>query len=101
LAIDSQDTLKFSVLAGVRSMNEVFPLEQVVAAQANTAVAPKCVKFRFAFISTHFSANFCRTTFQTGTAALPAISMSDQLPHFGALFFLQPIRRFLVCWRRV
>jgi D-arabinose 1-dehydrogenase-like Zn-dependent alcohol dehydrogenase len=28
-AIDSQDTLKFSVLAGVRSMNEVFPLERV------------------------------------------------------------------------
>ncbi len=28
-AIDSQDTLDFSVLAGVRSMNEVFPLEQV------------------------------------------------------------------------
>ena len=28
-SIDSQDTLDFSVLAGVRSMNEVFPLEQV------------------------------------------------------------------------
>lgn len=28
-SIDSQDTLSFSVLAGVRSMNEVFPLEQV------------------------------------------------------------------------
>ena len=27
-AIDSQDTLKFSVLAGVRSMNEVYPLEK-------------------------------------------------------------------------
>src|ERR1700691_5813592 len=27
-SIDSQDTLAFSVLAGVRSMNEVFPLEQ-------------------------------------------------------------------------
>ena len=27
-SIDSQDTLSFSVLAGVRSMNEVFPLEQ-------------------------------------------------------------------------
>jgi len=27
-SIDSQDTLSFSVLSGVRSMNEVFPLEQ-------------------------------------------------------------------------
>jgi alcohol dehydrogenase len=32
MSIDSQDTLSFSVLAGVRSMNEVFPLEQVDAA---------------------------------------------------------------------
>src|SRR6266568_139318 len=31
-AIDSQDTLRFSVLAGVRSMNEVFPLEKVAEA---------------------------------------------------------------------
>lgn len=31
-AIDSQDTLAFSVLAGVRSMNEVFPLERVAEA---------------------------------------------------------------------
>ncbi len=28
-SIDSQDTLAFSVLTGVRSMNEIFPLEQV------------------------------------------------------------------------
>jgi D-arabinose 1-dehydrogenase-like Zn-dependent alcohol dehydrogenase len=28
-AIDSQDTLSFSVLSGVRSMNEVYPIEQV------------------------------------------------------------------------
>ena len=28
-SIDSEDTLSFSVLAGVRSMNEVFPLERV------------------------------------------------------------------------
>ena len=27
-AIDSQDTLEFSVLAGVRSMNETYPLEK-------------------------------------------------------------------------
>lgn len=29
ISIDSQDTLAFSVLAGVRSMNEEFPLERV------------------------------------------------------------------------
>jgi D-arabinose 1-dehydrogenase-like Zn-dependent alcohol dehydrogenase len=28
-AVDSQDTLKFSVLTGVRSLNEVYPLERV------------------------------------------------------------------------
>jgi len=31
-AIDSQDTLAFSVLAGVRSMNEIFPLARVAEA---------------------------------------------------------------------
>lgn len=31
-AADSQDTLKFSVLSGVRSMNEVYPLEKVAEA---------------------------------------------------------------------
>ena len=31
-AIDSQDTLAFSVLAGVRSMNEVYPLERMAEA---------------------------------------------------------------------
>src|SRR5277367_246880 len=31
-AADSQDTLAFSVLSGVRSMNEVYPLERVAAA---------------------------------------------------------------------
>jgi D-arabinose 1-dehydrogenase-like Zn-dependent alcohol dehydrogenase len=29
VSIDSQDTLSFSVMTGVRSMNEVFPLERV------------------------------------------------------------------------
>ena len=29
MAIDAQDTLGFSVLSGVRSVNEVFPLEKV------------------------------------------------------------------------
>ncbi|MBV8379056.1 MAG: alcohol dehydrogenase catalytic domain-containing protein [Verrucomicrobia bacterium] len=32
MAIDSEDTLAFSVLSGVRSMNEVYPLEQVADA---------------------------------------------------------------------
>ena len=31
-SIDSQDALKFSALAGVQSMNEVFPLERVTEA---------------------------------------------------------------------
>jgi D-arabinose 1-dehydrogenase-like Zn-dependent alcohol dehydrogenase len=31
-SIDSQDTLAFSVLRGVRSMNEVYPLERVTEA---------------------------------------------------------------------
>jgi D-arabinose 1-dehydrogenase-like Zn-dependent alcohol dehydrogenase len=31
-SIDSQDTLNFSVSAGVQSMNEVFPLEKVAEA---------------------------------------------------------------------
>jgi D-arabinose 1-dehydrogenase-like Zn-dependent alcohol dehydrogenase len=31
-SIDSQDTLAFSVLTGVRSMNETFPLERVAEA---------------------------------------------------------------------
>jgi D-arabinose 1-dehydrogenase-like Zn-dependent alcohol dehydrogenase len=31
-SIDSQEALAFSVLAGVRSMNEVFPLERVAEA---------------------------------------------------------------------
>jgi D-arabinose 1-dehydrogenase-like Zn-dependent alcohol dehydrogenase len=36
-AADSQDTLKFSVLSGVRSMNEVYPLEKVAAAYERMA----------------------------------------------------------------
>jgi D-arabinose 1-dehydrogenase-like Zn-dependent alcohol dehydrogenase len=31
-SIDSQETLSFSVLAGVRSMNEVFPMDRVTEA---------------------------------------------------------------------
>jgi D-arabinose 1-dehydrogenase-like Zn-dependent alcohol dehydrogenase len=43
-AIDSQDTLAFSVLAGVRSMNEVFPLEKV--AEAYERMASGKARFR-------------------------------------------------------
>jgi D-arabinose 1-dehydrogenase-like Zn-dependent alcohol dehydrogenase len=32
IAVDSQDTLSFSVLSGVRAMNEVYPIEQVTEA---------------------------------------------------------------------
>jgi D-arabinose 1-dehydrogenase-like Zn-dependent alcohol dehydrogenase len=43
-SIDSQDTLSFSVLTGVRSMNEVFPLEQ--AAEAYERMLSGKVRFR-------------------------------------------------------
>jgi D-arabinose 1-dehydrogenase-like Zn-dependent alcohol dehydrogenase len=43
-SIDSQDTLSFSVLSGVRSMNEVFPLER--AAEAYDLMMSGKAKFR-------------------------------------------------------
>jgi len=43
-AIDSQDTLSFSVLSGVRSMNEVFPLER--AAEAYERMMSGRARFR-------------------------------------------------------
>lgn len=43
-SIDSQDTLAFSALAGVRSMNEVFPLER--AAQAYERMLSGKARFR-------------------------------------------------------
>jgi D-arabinose 1-dehydrogenase-like Zn-dependent alcohol dehydrogenase len=43
-SIDSQDTLSFSVLSGVRSMNEVFPLER--AAEAYEHMMSGKAKFR-------------------------------------------------------
>jgi D-arabinose 1-dehydrogenase-like Zn-dependent alcohol dehydrogenase len=43
-SIDSQDTLSFSVLSGVRSMNEVFPLER--AAEAYELMMSGKVRFR-------------------------------------------------------
>lgn len=43
-AIDSQDTLSFSVLSGVRSMNEVYPIEQ--AAEAYERMLSGKARFR-------------------------------------------------------
>ena len=43
-AIDSQDTLSFSALSGVRSMNEIFPLEQ--AAEAYDLMISGKARFR-------------------------------------------------------
>jgi D-arabinose 1-dehydrogenase-like Zn-dependent alcohol dehydrogenase len=43
-SIDSQDTLSFSVLSGVRSMNEIFPLER--AAEAYDHMMSGNAKFR-------------------------------------------------------
>ena len=42
--IDSQDTLSFSVLSGVKSMNEVFPLER--AAEAYDQMMSGKARFR-------------------------------------------------------
>jgi D-arabinose 1-dehydrogenase-like Zn-dependent alcohol dehydrogenase len=44
MAIDSQDTLKFSVLTGVRSMNEMYPLEK--AAEAYDRMMSGKARFR-------------------------------------------------------
>jgi D-arabinose 1-dehydrogenase-like Zn-dependent alcohol dehydrogenase len=43
-ASDSQDTLKFSALAGVESMNEIFPLDQ--AAEAYERMMSGKARFR-------------------------------------------------------
>jgi D-arabinose 1-dehydrogenase-like Zn-dependent alcohol dehydrogenase len=43
-SIDSQDTMSFSALSGVRSMNEVFPLEQ--AAEAYELMMSGKARFR-------------------------------------------------------
>ena len=42
--IDSQDTLEFSALTGVRSMNEIFPLER--AAEAYERMMTGKARFR-------------------------------------------------------
>ena len=43
-SIDSQDTLSFSALSGVRSMNEIFPLER--AAEAYELMMSGKTRFR-------------------------------------------------------
>ena len=43
-AIDSQDTLAFSALSGVRSMNEIFPMER--AAEAYERMMSGKARFR-------------------------------------------------------
>ena len=43
-SIDSQDTLAFSALSGVRSMNEIFPLED--AEEAYEKMMSGKVRFR-------------------------------------------------------
>lgn len=50
-AIDSQDTMSFSVLAGVRSMNEVFPLER--AAEAYELMMSGKARFRVVLTTGH------------------------------------------------
>jgi D-arabinose 1-dehydrogenase-like Zn-dependent alcohol dehydrogenase len=49
-SIDSQDTLSFSVLSGIRSMNEVFPLER--AAEAYESMMSSKVRFRAVLTTT-------------------------------------------------
>jgi D-arabinose 1-dehydrogenase-like Zn-dependent alcohol dehydrogenase len=49
-SIDSQDTLSFSVLSGIRSMNEIFPLEH--AAEAYESMMSGKVRFRAVLTTT-------------------------------------------------
>jgi D-arabinose 1-dehydrogenase-like Zn-dependent alcohol dehydrogenase len=50
-SIDSQDTLSFSALSGVRSMNEIFPLEQ--AAEAYELMMSGKARFRAVLTTGH------------------------------------------------
>ncbi len=50
-SIDSQDTLSFSVLTGVRSMNEVFPLDR--AAEAYERMMSGKARFRVVLTTGH------------------------------------------------
>ncbi|HEX9153990.1 MAG TPA: hypothetical protein VF819_00420 [Nitrospira sp.] len=50
-SIDSQDTLSFSKLTGVRSMNEIFPLER--AAEAYEHMMSGKARFRAVLTTAH------------------------------------------------
>ena len=50
-SIDSQDTLSFSVLTGVRSMNEIFPLDS--AAEAYERMMSGRARFRVVLATGH------------------------------------------------
>jgi D-arabinose 1-dehydrogenase-like Zn-dependent alcohol dehydrogenase len=50
-SIDSQDTMRFSALTGVRSMNEVFPLER--AAEAYERMMSGKARFRVVLVTGH------------------------------------------------
>jgi D-arabinose 1-dehydrogenase-like Zn-dependent alcohol dehydrogenase len=50
-SIDSQDTLSFSLLTGVRSMNEIFPLER--AAEAYEHMMRGKARFRAVLTTGH------------------------------------------------
>jgi D-arabinose 1-dehydrogenase-like Zn-dependent alcohol dehydrogenase len=50
-SIDSEDTMSFSVLSGVRSMNEVFPLES--AAEAFDLMMSGKARFRAVLTTGH------------------------------------------------
>jgi D-arabinose 1-dehydrogenase-like Zn-dependent alcohol dehydrogenase len=50
-SIDSQDTLSFSALSGVRSMNEVFPLES--ASEAYELMMSGKARFRAVLTTGH------------------------------------------------
>ena len=50
-SIDSQDTLSFSRLTGVRSMNEIFPLER--AAEAYEHMMSGKARFRAVLTTAH------------------------------------------------
>jgi D-arabinose 1-dehydrogenase-like Zn-dependent alcohol dehydrogenase len=50
-SMDSQDTLSFSALSGVRSMNEIFPLER--ATQAYERMMSGKLRFRAVLTTGH------------------------------------------------
>jgi D-arabinose 1-dehydrogenase-like Zn-dependent alcohol dehydrogenase len=54
-SIDSQDTLSFSAISGVRSMNEVFPLER--AAEAYEHMMSGKARFRAVLTIGHQTEN--------------------------------------------